>query len=161
MALTKDIKEKKSSSKLAITVRLIGVSFVIFVFIVTIRPQILFQDQLVTLQLILSIPFLLTAALSFSKLSYSPLSKEWDFMSWLTFLIGYTFLLNIVGIIVAASLSLTLAIIFFITNWILSLAYSYVDAKPDGRMSKKDIFKNIFFMLLQVFLGVLPAMGVI
>jgi O-antigen/teichoic acid export membrane protein len=156
-----EVRERKSSSKLAITVRLIGVSFVIFIFIITIKPQIFFQEEIVALELILSIPFLLTAALSFSKLSYAPKSRQWDFLSWVTFLIGYTCLLNVIGIIVATSLNIFLALVFFIVNWVLSLAYSYTDSYPKRRLSRKDVFKNLFFILLQFLLGVLPALGVI
>jgi hypothetical protein len=155
-----EIFERKSSSKLAVNVRLIGVAFVIFVFIITMRPQI-FDKQIIAFQLILSIPFLLTSALSFSKLYYTQHSKQWDFLSWVTFLIGYTFLLNIVGIIVAFFISKWMAIIFFIVNWLLSLIYSYVDVYPDSKLPNKDVFKNAFFVLLQIMLGVLPALGII
>lgn len=154
-------KESKSNSKLAITTRLIGVAFTIFVFIITIKPQIFFQKNIVALELILSIPFLLTSALSFSKLSYAPNFKQWDFLSWITFLIGYTFLLNIVGILAADYLNFFIAMVFFLVNWILSLVYSFMGVYPSWKLGKRDIFKNAFFIVLQIVLGVLPALGVI
>ncbi|MBN2052737.1 hypothetical protein JW756_04505 [Candidatus Woesearchaeota archaeon] len=161
MVMDKEIKKRKSSSKLAITVRLIGVAFTIFIFIITIRPQIFLEKKIIALELILAIPLLLTSALSFSKLSYAPHSKEWDFLSWITFLSGYTFLLNIVGIIAAIYLNTLIAMAFFITSWLLSIIYSYMDVYPDKKLMRKDVFKNMFFILLQIILGVLPAMGVI
>jgi hypothetical protein len=160
MVPQKELFKRKSSSKLAVNVRLIGVAFMIFVFIITMRPQI-FDKQIIAFQLILSIPFLLTSALSFSKLSYTQQAKQWDFLSWVTFLIGYTFLLNVVGIIVAVFLSRVMAMVFFVVNWILSLTYSYVDVYPNKKLYRKDVFKNAFFILLQIVLGVLPALGII
>jgi hypothetical protein len=161
MPVNKELNQRKSSSKLAITVRLIGVAFTIFVFIMTIRPQIFFEKEIVALELILAIPFLITSALSFSKLSYAPNSKEWDFLSWITFMIGYTFLLNVVGIIVAVYLNVIIAIVFFITNWMLSILYSYMNIYPDKKPLRKDVFKNMFFIMLQIILGLLPALGII
>ena len=161
MVLDKEVVKRKSATKLSINIRLIGVTFVIFTFIIAIKPQIFIAKKILALELIMAIPFLLTAALSFSKLAYAPHSKEWDWLSWACFLVGYTFLLNVVGIIVAIFISVPMAILFFVVNWVLSIVYSYADVYPNTVLMRKDVFKNLVFIGLQLILGVLPAIGVI
>jgi hypothetical protein len=155
-----DLYDSKSSVRVAMNSRLISVSFIIFIFIITTKPAIFLSHALIAAQLILSIPFLLTSTLNRSKLDYFVHSKAWDTFGWITFVTGYTFLLNVVGIIIANYVSLKLGIIFFVVNWVLALTYSAIEVSINRKVLKRRLFKDLFFITLQVVLGLLPALGV-
>lgn len=76
--------KEKSSSTLAINVRLIAVAFTIFIFILSLRPEIL-ANRIVTLQLILSIPVLFASTFARAKLGYARVQKRWDILGLITF----------------------------------------------------------------------------
>lgn len=149
------------SSRLMINTRLLGVAITIFVLIVTLKSEILTDNKIITYELVLAIPFLLTSSLARSKLGYSSRPEKWNFLGWITYIIGYALLLNVIGIIVALYLDLNLAILFFVISWILSIVYSTIEVSYKKEKLKERIFKDSFFILLQLFLGLLPALRII
>jgi len=149
------------SSRLMINTRLIGVAITIFVLIITLRSEILTENKIITYELVLAIPFLLSSSLARSKLGYSSHPMKWNWLGWITYIIGYALLLNVVGIIVAFYLDVNLSILFFIVNWILCIVYSLIEISYKKERLKERLFKDSFFILLQLFLGLLPALRVL
>jgi len=152
-----EIRNAKNSSKLKISTELIAVSFLIFIFILTVKPEILSTEKIVAAQMVLSIPFLLTSALIRSKMTPRKMIR-WEVLGYISFILGYAFLVNTVGILISLY-ALFIGILFFVVNWILVLTYSSVDISYHKSRIKSRFLKDGFFILVQIFLGLLPALG--
>ncbi|MBU3941070.1 MAG: hypothetical protein KKH88_04040 [Nanoarchaeota archaeon] len=157
---SKRVIREKASYRLAMNIRLIAVSFIVFIFILTTRPEILTEKLIFSFQLILAIPFILMSCMSLSKMGYSKRSDKWKGFSWFNFVIGYAFLLNAIGILIAIYVNLLLAVLFFSAIWILQIAYSILEVSYDKFAKWESVLKDGFFILLQIILGLLPALGV-
>lgn len=81
-------------------------------------------------------------------------------MGWLTFALGYAFLLNVIGILLAKTSGITISIIFFASSWFLAIAYSLVDISYDRTVIRERIYKDLLFILVQVFLGLFVALKI-
>jgi hypothetical protein len=153
------INTQKSSTRISINIRLIAVAFTIFVFILATKTEILTASKIATLQLVLAIPFLLSSTFARSKLCYSNESKKWDNFGWFTFIVGYAFLINVVGILISIYVSLLFGIIFFVVNAGLTSIYSAIDLSHSKETIMKRIGRDFFFIILLIALGVLPSLG--
>lgn len=138
-------------------------STAIFAFFTTInlRKEFLFQPLLLA-QLVLSMPLLLTSTLAYAKLGYREKIAAWALLGWVTFELGYAFLLNVIGILMATAISLPLAIVFFAASCCLALVYSIVDAvSTPGGYTTERLAKDLLFIVIQLTLGLLVALKVI
>jgi len=158
MEKDEETRRVESSLKVKISTQLIVVSFIIFIFILTNRPEILSTEKIVSTQIVLSIPLLLTSALVRSKIFPHKMAR-WGLLGYVSFILGYAFLVNTIGILIS-SYVLFIGMLFFIVNWILVLSYSSVSISYNKSAVKVRLFKDGFFILVQVFLGLLPALGV-
>ncbi len=153
---------KKGETRLTLNARMMGINFTIFILLISINSSILRVDQFLTMQLILSMPFLYTSSLARSRMSYTshPVQEQrWDILGWLTFLIGYTFTLDCIGLLTAHYVAPYLAIVFFVANWILSISYALIEIWNDPKYWTERVVKESAFIVLQVFFGLLPALG--
>ena len=149
----------KASNRIGINRSLIAIAIGVFFLTVNLKRQILLEEILV-LQLVLSIPMLLVSTLAYTKVGYREKTERWNNLAWITFIIGYTFQLNIIGILLSDIVGKNMAIIYFVVTWIVSLIYSLIDISYDKSAWKERVFKDIIFTLVLVVLGVLPAMGI-
>ncbi|MEM3408156.1 MAG: hypothetical protein QXT40_01410 [Candidatus Micrarchaeia archaeon] len=156
---TQDLSILKSQSRLNINLTLIQVSFTILVLIITLKPSIL-EKTAILLQLTLSIPLILTSTFGNSKVTYATRKDIWEGYSFITFLIGYSFLVNVAGLLITQFIGLSLGLIFFIFNILVSITYSIVNILENSELVLvKRIKKDLLFCLLLVFGGILPALG--
>jgi hypothetical protein len=153
------INSQKVSTRISINIRLIAVAFTIFIFILATKSEIMTSNKMVALEIVLSIPFLLSSIFSRSKLSYSNESKKWDNFGWFGFIVGYAFLINVVGILISTYISLLYGIVFFLVNGILTVTYTILDISQNKDKMATRILKDLFFILLLVILGILPSLG--
>ena len=144
---------EKAKSRIAMNSRLIAVITAVFFLTINLKIEILIQNGLLALQLVLAIPFLFTSTLAYSKLGYRKETKRWNNLGWVTFIIGYAFMLNIIGVLVGKYVDVLFGILFFLINWILTIIYSFVDISYDKSVIKERLTKDLFFILIQVFFG--------
>ena len=149
----------KSSNRIGINRSLIAIAIGIFFLAVNLKKQILLEEILV-LQLVLSIPMLLVSTLAYSKLGYREKTDKWNILAWVTFIFGYTFLLNIIGILLSDTVGIRTALIYFIVTWVVSLVYSLIDISYNRIVWKERLIKDILFTLIIILLGILPAIGI-
>ena len=152
------LNKAKADFRVLINVTLLGICFTIFTFIVAIRPQLLTQNVFLTLQLACSIPFMTSSALARSKQGYTIRENKWDTFGYVTFILGYTFLINVVGLLLSYLISFNVGLIYFCVNAGLAVTYSAVDVSYDRHRLKGRAIKVVIFILLLVILGVLPAL---
>jgi hypothetical protein len=152
------LKQGKSNSRLFMNTTLIGVAFTIFALLFSLQSGVLTSSQILTMQLVLSVPFLLTSTLADTKLSYTFHERHWESLAWSCFIVGYCFLLNVVGILVYHLIGFLPAILFFVVNIALTLAYSAVEISYNPSVVGRRVAKDIFFILLVFILGIVPIM---
>jgi len=149
----------KASNRISLNRVLLSIAIGAFFLTVNLNEELLFEKILV-LQLVLSIPLLLTSTLAYSKVGYRRKFQKWNGMGWLTFALGYAFLLNVIGILLAKTSGITISIIFFASSWFLAIAYSLVDISYDRAVIRERIYKDLLFILVQVFLGLFVALNI-
>jgi len=154
-------KEKVVKAKLRLNINntLLTVSFTIFALIVTLNPPLLKSSFIIPLQLTLSIPLLLTSIFARSKLAYANKPEMWNEYGFFTFLIGYAFLINVVGILLSISINPKFGLIFLSFNLVMAISYSIFEIIEKKEKLASRIKKDLFFAALLLFGGILPSLG--
>lgn len=153
------LHKSKEDTRLAVNRSLLAVCFALFTFIIALNPDLLKQNAILTLQLVCSIPLLMTSILARAKSVYTPQRKRWKNFGFVSYLLGYSFLINVVGIFLISYVTLSAGIIFFGMNVILALAYSVMEVSYDSSRFLERLIKDLTFSLIIIFLGLLPALG--
>jgi len=150
----------KASNRVALNRSLLAIVIGVFFLTINLREKLLFQ-KILTLQLILSIPLFLTSILAYAKISYKSQIGRWNKFGWITFMLGYAFLMNVIGIIVNNLLGISIALLFFFFTWILLLIYSFIDISYDNSVIKERLIKDLSFITIQFIFGILVILEII
>jgi hypothetical protein len=153
------IIESKEHNRILINITLLGICFTLFTFIVVFNQDLLKENLFLTLQLVCAIPLFMTSLLAKVKASYMFGKNRWATLGFETYLLAYAFLLNVVGIFLMLYVSYLAGIVFFIVNILSALTYSAVELSYDKSKFKERMMKDIYFILIIVLLGILPAIG--
>ncbi len=153
------VLESKSSSRIALNRSLIAISAGVFFLTINLREELLFQ-KILLVQLVFSIPLFLTSILAYSKIGYREKVAKWNVLGWVSFIFGYTFLLNVIGILIGNIISVKIAVLFFLFSWLLTIIYSLVDVIDNRTAIKERLAKDSLFILIQIFLGLLVVLGI-
>jgi hypothetical protein len=152
-------KEIRSRFKFEINICLPTISFTLFGIIVSLNPSLLKESFLLPMRLTITIPLLLSSIFARSKLAYTQRPKLWESYGFITFLISYSFLINILGILLAASVGLFFGLAFLFANIMISMVYSSLEVLEDKSKLFLRIKKDLFFIILLILGGILPAIG--
>lgn len=150
----------KSQSRVNLNIFLLSVSITAFFLIVNLRQEFL-NNKLLLLQLVLAIPLFLTSIIANSKIAYKEKPVRWNRLGWLTFVVGYAFIINIIGIVIGNLISVTISLIFFGASWFLTVTKSLVDLSNDKTILKERIIKDSLFIALQLTCGVFVVLKII
>lgn len=149
----------KETTRISINLALLGVCFTLFTFLVAFNPILLKENIWITLQLVCSIPLLMTSLLARSKSSYTLGKRRWKNLGFVTYLLAYAFLINVIGIFLLSYISSFAGFLFFGLNIFLAIVYSSLEVSYDPLRSKERFFKDLIFAVILILLGILPAMG--
>jgi uncharacterized membrane protein (DUF485 family) len=149
----------KSSNRISLNRVLFSIALAAFFLTVNLKEEFFF-DRVLILQLVLSIPLLLTSMLAYSKVGYRTQTRRWNKLAWITFAFGYGFLLNVIGILLAKTSGILISIVFFVSTWVLAIIYSLVDISYDKRVLKERLYKDLLFISIQILLGVFVVLNV-
>jgi hypothetical protein len=149
----------KSGSRITLNMFLLSTAIFAFFTTINLRRELLFQPVLLV-QLVISIPLLLTSTLAYAKVGYRERVERWATLGWVTFDLGYAAILNVIGIMVGNIISTTLAVVFFSVSCGLTLIYSAVDISYSGSVASERISKDLLFIVVQVAFGLLVALKV-
>ncbi len=152
------LKQGKSNDRILMNTALIVVAFTAFALIVTLQSQILVANNILAMQLVLAIPLLLTSTLANSKLAYTRHEQHWENLAWITFIFGYGFLLNVVGILIHLLIGIIPAAVFFGVNIFLTLAYSAVEVSYNRNSLSRRLIKDLVFILVLFVFGIVPIL---
>ncbi len=156
-----DLLIGKAKIRASVNLTLLGLCLTIFTFIVTINPSLLQENLFVAVQLVLAIPLFITSTFVRSKLNYVvPISNIWRNFGFVTFIVAYSFIINIIGILMSHIISSVIGVIFLCFNILLAILYSSFECIINKKKAKSRFFKDLFFSALIFFLGILPSLGV-
>jgi hypothetical protein len=150
----------KAAARMNLNTFLLSTAIFAFFTTINLRKELLFQPLLL-IQLTLSIPLLLLSTLAYSKLGYREQTERWNLLGWVAFILGYAFILNVIGILVANAISTVLSVIFFVSSCGLALVYSAVDISYRKTVLRERVIKDLLFITVQVCLGLLVALKVL
>lgn len=149
--------ERRSSMEVTIGSRLLGVAITIFILILTIKFELL-EYTIMTAQLIMSLPFLMAAMISNSKIVNQRTLGSYRILNRITSAIASAFLFNTLGLMVAKYISFTIGILFFAVFIILLITLIFIDL--DKTTVQNKLMSEVLMITLMIVLGLLPALGV-
>lgn len=158
--LSEGKKRFKVDTRNLIDVTLLGITITLFGLIVTFRQELLTESYFLGIQLALIIPFFLCGLLSRIKEVVYSNSKRWTKLTHLSFIIGYGFFINIVGLTLAFVAPIYLSMLFFASDLILTAARAGIVISYNPTEFKGRMFREIVQLLIIVFMGILPALRV-
>jgi hypothetical protein len=158
--MVQDKNEIKAKLRIDINRSLLAVCFTVFALIISLKPALLHQSVFVPLQLTLAVPLLISSIFARSRLAVIKHSSVLESYGYLTFIISYAFLVNVLGILLADAVGPGFGLTFLIFNVFISATYSAVEISAEHKKLPSRIRKDIFFLLLIFFGGILPAIGV-
>ena len=157
----KDKFNKSAIDKLNVNLWLLGVLFTVFTFLIATNAQILRDNNLMAFQLTAAIPLMLSSIFARQRLAYAgKREKQWYDYGFITFILAYGFLINSIGIMMAFLINIKVSMLFFSINIINPLFYSYMEIMDDRGKIKSRIYKDLFFIIIIILLGVLPSLGI-
>ena len=151
---------ERLSKKIDMELFLFSTVITVFVLMVTLKSSILINNFFLTSQLVVAIPLFLNSVVSNITAQKGKDEKSWQKHASFMFLLGYAFLNNTIGILIAMYVNKYLAIIFFLINWLIMLSYSYLKVKLKHSLLKERIRKDAMFIIIQIVLGLLPVLSV-
>jgi hypothetical protein len=154
------IIQLKAKSKLEVDLYLLAIAFTLFTFIIAINPALVRNNVFLSLQLTLAIPLLISSIFARTKQGYSEKPATWEFYGFITFILAYAFLINVVGILLSTLVSIQIGIIFWGVNVILALLYSLLEIVEDKAKISSRPWKDMVFIAIILLAGLLPILGV-
>jgi len=155
----KEIIRRSAIDKLNVNLWLLGILFTVFTFLIATNAQLLRDNNLLAFQLTAAIPLMMSSIFARQRLAYaSKREDEWHVYGFITFILAYGFLINSIGMTMSYMVSAKVSMLFFLINIINPLTYSYMEIKDKEESFKSRFYKDILFIAIIVFLGVLPSL---
>ncbi len=151
---------ERSEFRLFINISLFSASIGALFFILTLRPELLSGTLFLPTQISLAIPFVLSSLFSRARLGFTTKPEIWKGFAFSTFLIGYTFIINSLGILLGLLVGGGIAMLFLMTNIALAVMYSILEVREHPENIGARVLKDLAFILLVFFGGLLPALGI-
>jgi hypothetical protein len=160
MVLKEEQKRFKADTRNLIDVTLLAIVITLFGLVATIKPEMVSQNPIFTLQLSLAIPFFICGLFSRIKEATYHDSSSWYVLGFISFTLAYGFFINSVGLMLSFITAIYVSIAFFAVNTLLTLTRAAITVSYSPSKLKERLFREIIHIALIVFLGVLPALKV-
>lgn len=156
----KDLDSKPPEMRNHLDISLLGVCITFLVLIITLKPEILSSYIPFTIQLSLAIPLFICSLLSRIHHVKTPELRAWDNLSFICFTLGFGFLINIIGIVLAIYTPIYVAILFFVTNFILATIRSELKVYYHPKKRSRRLFRDLIYLIILIVGGLLPILKV-
>jgi hypothetical protein len=151
----------KSGRRIAVNLSLLGICFSLFTFIIAINHTILKENFILALELTIAIPLLLSSLFSQTKLVHMKKPVMWEKFSYISFTLGYSFLISAIGILLSSLVDTKIGLTFLGANILMTLFYSSLKIIEDKSKLKSRLFKDLFFIIMLLIFGILPSLGIL
>jgi hypothetical protein len=155
-----ELVQEKSKLKLEVNLWLMGTAFTLFTFIITINPDLIRNNDFLSLQLTLAIPLLFSSIFARGRLTCGKEVVLWNNYGFITFIIAYGFLVNAIGILLSTLVSINIGLIFWLVNILSAFLYSLLEIKEDKAKISTRLWRDGIFILIVVLGGLLPILGI-
>ncbi|MEI6237370.1 MAG: hypothetical protein WCP03_02100 [Candidatus Saccharibacteria bacterium] len=153
-------KEVKASIRIGVNSTLISASFVIFVLLFTLNPQILKENKIIAIQIVMSIPLLVSATLARTRSIYAKRHLGlYKIFHALCFETAYAMVINSVGLLLSMYTDAYIVIIYFIVNITLALVFSILEIAENSGKTKERLWKDGLFIAVIVLFGLFPLLN--
>jgi hypothetical protein len=151
--------QEKSKAKAEINLWLLSIAFTLFALIISINPALARDNIFLSLQLTLAIPILIHSIFARTRTSFRA-QRLWYAYGYMTFTIGYAFLMNVVGILLSNLVSIRTGFVFWGMNIFLVIIFAVLDyVGNDKEKIKTRLVKDLFFIFLLFAGGIFPVLG--
>ncbi len=148
----------KADTRNLIDVTLLAIVITLFGLVATIKPEMVSENPLFTLQLVLAIPFFICGLFSRIKSAAYVDSSLWRVLGFVSFTLAYGFFINSVGLMLSFITAIYVSMAFFTVNTLLTLTRAGIVVYYDHSELPKRLFRELIHIALIIFLGVLPAL---
>ena len=155
-----DKSKVTATAKVEINLYLLAITFTLFTFIIAINPALIRDNAYLSLQLTLAIPLLISSTFARTKLIHREKPSVWATYGFVTFILAYAFLINVVGILLSTLVSTRIGMVFWGVNIVLSLLYFSLEVIEDNDKVSSRVWKDIVFIAIILAGGLLPVLGV-
>jgi len=155
--MVQELIKEKADRRQHLNISFFEISILIFILTVEFGHQNYFT---VPLELGLAIPLFLSSIFARTKLSYAKKPIMWDRFGFITFILGYSFLISAIGIILTSITNSYLGMMFFALNCLMAVSYSIFEVIEDKTKLSKRIFQDMTFIILIIIFGILPSLGI-
>jgi hypothetical protein len=153
-------KRFKADTRNLIDVTLLAICITLFGLAATIKPELISENILFTLQLVLAVPFLVCGMLARIKEAAYVDSSRWTKLGFISFTLAYGFFVNSIGLLLSFITIIEVAMAFFIVNTLLTLTREIITISYSPEKLANRIYRVILHLVLIVLLGILPAIKV-
>ncbi len=160
MVLKEEQKRFKADTRNLIDVTLLAIVITLFGLVATIKPEMVSENPIFTLQLVLAIPFFICGLFSRIKEAAYHDSGLWYGLGFISFTLAYGFFINSVGLMLSFITAIYVSMAFFGVNTILTLARAGITVYHSPSRLKERFLRELLHIALIVFLGILPALKV-
>jgi len=144
----------KAEARLHINSFLLGGIFTVIALLLTLSLDKV--SFIMLIELVMSIPLIFFASLSYAKLGYERNHKIWDDFGWITNNLGYLLFLNSTGLIISAFFFKSIALAYFGLLIVLSSVYYILNIITQPGTLKEHLSKLIIFLVIIIAGGVYP-----
>lgn len=153
--------QTKAKAKSEINLWLLSISFTLFTFIIAVNPALVRDNIWLSLQLTLTIPLLSSSIFARTRQLHTTRPTAWDHYCYVTFIIAYSFLVNVVGILLSTLVSPRIGLAFWTVNIFLAILYSSFEVMEEHTKLGSRVLKDGFFILIIIFAGILPSLATV
>ena len=145
----------KSSMYVAIDSRLLGITMTIFILLLTVKSELL-NNKLITMQLVLVIPFLFGSIFTSAKIVNKNSLSRYYAMNRFCSSVAHALIFNTVGLLVATYVSFWIGVLYFIVL-LFNLIWLTMLKTPTPEHGFKNYIKAIIMIPIILLLGLLPT----
>jgi len=158
--MIEEVKKFKAETRNKIDIALLAICFTAFTFLASNSPQILSENIFISIQLVFAIPLFVNNLFCRIKQVYKDPKEKWEEIGFLSFTLAYGFFINVVGLLMALFVPIGVVLLFFALSMLLTVMRTYIQAYYEPAKIKRGFYREILYLVLVIFLGILPALGV-
>jgi len=145
-----------AEARLHINSFIMGSLFTVLALLLTLSQEKI--SAIIISQMVISIPLILFASLSYTKTGYERSHRIWYRFGWITNNLGYLLFLNSVGLMIIFFSWRTIGFLYFGAIILLASAYYFLNIASQPGTRKEHLLKLLLWIVVVVIGGVIPSL---
>lgn len=152
-----EVLVNKVNLRVDLNLSLLVICFTIFTLIIAINPLILKKNTILTAELVLAIPLLISSSFARIRMIYSNKREVWNNFGFVTFILAYGFVINVIGMFLTFLIGLKISMLFFVANILSAISYSLIEIIENKGKVISRFYKDLFFIVTLILGGIIPS----